>query len=153
VPTESIAPTESPTAECASLRSKKNFGPICDRVGCYESPRTSPQCGVAYCSHECRDAVRRVRDRERKYLWRRTSAGRLKSELTARRRRLDRQSVAAASRSDCPAEPVIPRAPGVHPYRAPPESAVGYGDRKEVSCHDIKNSEAPTASQSRPPPT
>ena len=68
----------------------------CDRVGCYEPPRTSHHCGAAYCSHECRDAMRRVRDRERKYLWRRTAIGRLTCEAMAMRRRIELQTKAAS---------------------------------------------------------
>ena len=83
----SIVPTESSAAERASLRSRKNPGRICDRVGCYEPPRTHRHCGAAYCSHECRDSMRRVRDRERKYFWRRTPIGRLKCETLAMRQR------------------------------------------------------------------
>ena len=151
-PTESIVPTESLAAERASLRSTKNSGPICDRVGCYEPARTSHHGGAAYCSHECRDAMRRVRDRERKYLWRRTAIGRLKCEAMAMRRRIELQTK-AASLSGHLSEPVVVRAVGVHPYGPPPEPTVGCGDRKEVSCHDIKISEATVAPQSHPPPT
>lgn len=156
VPIESptaIVPTVSPLAECASLRSTRHSGPICDRVGCYDPPRVTPQCDAAYCSHECRDVMRRVRDRERKYFWRRTAIGRLKCGMLAGRRRNARQSAAAASFSGHPYEPVVARAVGVHPHGPPPEATVGCGDRKEDLCHDIKNSEATVASQSRPPPT
>jgi len=86
VPIESptaIVPTVSPLAECASLRSTRYSGPICDRVGCYDPPRVTQQCDAAYCSHECRDVMRRVRDRERKYFWRRTAIGRLKCDASS----------------------------------------------------------------------
>lgn len=42
--------------------------PFCDRPGCYEPVRTSYRAPARYCSNACRQAVRRVRDRERKWL-------------------------------------------------------------------------------------
>ena len=122
----SIVPTESSAAERASLRSRKNPGRICDRVGCYEPPRTHRHCGAAYCSHECRDSMRRVRDRERKYFWRRTPIGRLKCETLAMRRRTALQA-AAASLSGHRSEPVVARAVCVHP---PPEDGFSWVDRR-----------------------
>lgn len=41
---------------------------ICDRPGCYQPPRFSVTQKTRYCSKDCRDAVRRVRERERKWL-------------------------------------------------------------------------------------
>jgi hypothetical protein len=50
-------------------RSKKNFcTPFCDRPGCYEAVRSSCRCRARYCSDGCRQALQRVRDRERKWL-------------------------------------------------------------------------------------
>jgi hypothetical protein len=43
----------------------KPLAEICDRPGCYDAPR-SP-C-ARYCCLACRDTMRRVRDRERKWL-------------------------------------------------------------------------------------
>jgi len=66
---------------------------FCGRTGCYEPPRASLRTPACYCSAVCRTAVRRVRDRERKWLSRTTFAGRMKrcSEYeAARRRRLGR---------------------------------------------------------------
>jgi hypothetical protein len=54
---------------------------VCDRPGCYEPPRDSRRTPASYCSDACRAAMRRVRDRERKYLARKTKAGRLKRRL------------------------------------------------------------------------
>lgn len=151
-PAATIVPMETSTPECASLRGKKIFGPICDRVGCYEPPRTSLQSGAAYCSAECCDAMRRVRDRERKYLWRRTEIGCIKCKATAMNRRMARQMVVVAGPFMGSSEPAVARSVGVHPSRPPSEASVICGDRKEVLCHDVKNTEATVASQSRPPP-
>ena len=54
---------------------------LCDRPGCYEPPRDGCRAPSSYCSDACREAVRRVKDRERKYLARKTKAGRLKRRL------------------------------------------------------------------------
>jgi hypothetical protein len=54
---------------------------LCDRPGCYEPPRDGCRAPSSYCSDACREAMRRVKDRERKYLARKTKAGRLKRRL------------------------------------------------------------------------
>jgi hypothetical protein len=90
----------------ASSRSKTDFGPFCDRPGCYKAPRGHSRCRVAYCGCKCRQAMRRVRDRERKWLRRNTKAGRFKRQLEYRARRLARARRAAQSRSPpIPADP------------------------------------------------
>jgi len=53
-------------------------GTLCSRPGCHEPPRKSLRTPACYCSEACRTAVRRVRDRERKWLSRATLAGRIK---------------------------------------------------------------------------
>ena len=80
--------------------------PLCDRPGCYEPPVTSPRNPARYCCAACRQAVRNVLDRERKWLSRGTSDGRTKRAIeyqAARRNRALRQRTAAV---DMP-----PRAP------------------------------------------
>ncbi len=69
-------------------RSKTFSVPFCDRPGCYEAVRASCRCEARYCSDACRQAVRRVRDRERKWLARNRQAGRFQHriEYQARRR-------------------------------------------------------------------
>jgi hypothetical protein len=67
-------------------RRRPNYPPrerlaICERPGCYEAPRASRRSPSSYCGDACREAMRRVRDRERKYLRRMTNAGRLKRRL------------------------------------------------------------------------
>ena len=54
---------------------------LCDRPGCYEPPRDSRRAPSAYCSDACRACVRRVKDRERKWLARNTKAGQWKRRL------------------------------------------------------------------------
>ena len=152
-PTVPNVPRKTPVSACASLRSTGNSGPICDRVGCYEPPRTTPQWGAAYCSDECCDEMRRVRDRERKYFWRRTEIGCIKCKATAMKRWKARQIVPVAGPSIGSSGQAGTRAVGVHPSRPASEASVLCGDRKEVICHDVKSTEETVASQSRPPPT
>jgi hypothetical protein len=48
---------------------QKNFSPpLCNRPGCHEAPVTSPRNPARYCCPACRQAVRNVLDRERKWL-------------------------------------------------------------------------------------
>jgi hypothetical protein len=65
--------------DCGAWSRSRNFSsPFCDRPGCYEPVRASCRCVARYCSDDCRNAVRRVLDRERKWLGRNTPAGRFK---------------------------------------------------------------------------
>ena len=50
---------------------------FCDRPGCYEAVRESPCAPACYCGDDCRTAVNRVRDRERKGLLRKRPVGRI----------------------------------------------------------------------------
>ncbi len=49
-------------------RSKDDSLDFCDRPGCYDPRRVSHRAPSRYCGNECRNEVRRVRDRERKWL-------------------------------------------------------------------------------------
>ena len=60
---------------------KKFSEAFCDRPGCYEPVRESRCAPASYCGDDCRAAMRRVRDRERKSLRRKTEAGRFKRRL------------------------------------------------------------------------
>jgi len=73
-------------------RSRDFSGPFCDRPGCYEAVRVSCRCRARYCSDACRGAVRRVRDRERKWLARNTPAGRFKRSIEYQARRCARRA-------------------------------------------------------------
>ena len=71
-------------------RSKNFSAPFCDRPGCYDPVRESCRCQARYCSDGCRQALRRVHDRERKWLNRHT--------LGARSPRAPEYSAACATR-------------------------------------------------------
>ena len=63
---------------------------FCDRPGCYDPVRCSCRARARYCGEECALVMRRVVDRERKWIRRNTYAGRFKRQLEyqqARRRR------------------------------------------------------------------
>jgi hypothetical protein len=73
---------------CSSIATAASSGawsrsktPLCDRPGCYEPPRGSRRAPSAYCSDPCRGAMRRVKDRERKWLARNTKAGQWKRRM------------------------------------------------------------------------
>ena len=54
--------------------------PLCDRPGCHEPPLKSGRNQAHYCCSACRQAVRRVLDRERKWRFRSTFQGRCARE-------------------------------------------------------------------------
>lgn len=151
-PTEPVMPAEQPDPPGAWSRSRKIPGPICDRVGCYESPRPACRCPARYCSHECRDAMQRVRDRERKWLWRNTLAGQIKCRLQARNRQATRRAAKANRNSADTGEATTISSDVVLPYRSSSVTSVPLGDRKEDISHDVQNPETTVAPQSRPPP-
>ena len=59
---------KAPDQDRAWSRSRKIPGEFCDRPGCYEPLPKHSRAPARYCGHDCRQAVRRVRDRERKWL-------------------------------------------------------------------------------------
>ena len=71
---------KSSLKRCAWSRSKKNPGDFCDRPGCFEPLRISCRAPAHYCSDECRQAMHRVLDRERKYKERKRKAASINLE-------------------------------------------------------------------------
>ena len=71
--------SESRGYAAAWSRSTNFFSPpLCDRPGCHEPPVRSARNPARYCCPACRQAVRNVQDRERKWLSRGTLDGRKK---------------------------------------------------------------------------
>ena len=67
---KSVVPGRSTPRGCAGAwsRGRTFFSlPLCDRPGCHESPLTSIRNPARYCCPACRQAVRNVQDRERKW--------------------------------------------------------------------------------------
>ena len=80
-------------------RSRNFFSPpLCDRPGCYEPPVTSPRNPARYCCPACRQAVRNVLDRERKWLSRGTLDGRKKRAIEYQAARRHRSAASAQRR-------------------------------------------------------
>jgi hypothetical protein len=105
-----VAPKAVDNPEVAPARghAAENFflSPLCDRPGCHEPPVTSPRNPACYCGAACRQAVRNVQDRERKWLWRGTSDGRKKRAIEYRAARQNRSLRQPTTAADVP-----PRAP------------------------------------------
>ncbi len=102
-------PPKAPEVATARGHAAKIFSatPICDRPGCHETPLKSGRAQAKYCGPSCCQAVRRVLDRERKWLKRGTFQG---------RRAREREYQAARARRRCQ-----PRAAATAmPARAPP---------------------------------
>jgi len=59
--------SNAPATSRAWSRSKQPPENFCDRPGCFEAVRPSCRAPSRYCGDTCREAVRRVRDRERKW--------------------------------------------------------------------------------------
>jgi len=89
IPDDSTSTSQQPARGHAAERISE---PFCDRPGCYAPTEPSPRARSRYCGHRCRTVMRRVLDRERKWLRRNTVAGRFKRRLEylrQRRLRLD----------------------------------------------------------------
>ncbi len=70
---------------------RKSSGPFCDRPGCYGAPLVWTRWGECFCSEGCQSALRRVEDRERKWLERGIRAGVAWCEQELARRREERR--------------------------------------------------------------
>jgi hypothetical protein len=68
---------KAPEVAAAHGHAAKIFSPtvLCDRPGCHEVPKKSGRSQRRYCCPACRQAVRRVLDRERKWQVRGTFRG------------------------------------------------------------------------------
>jgi hypothetical protein len=116
-------------------RSKPMPSPFCKRPGCYQAVRSSSRCPAQYCSDECRQAMKRVQDRERKWLSRNTEAGRYKRSLEYEAARRARRTV--ASQAETPAtSPRAARRQSVVNSGPVPRVRVFYRDRKEGPADD-----------------
>jgi hypothetical protein len=152
-----VAAPTPPANSGAWSRSRRHPQIFCDRPGCYESLRGSPRAPASYCGDDCRAAMRQARDRERKWLRRKTKVGRFK-------RRLEYQAARAKhgqGRAEILAESggIAAARPGTKPGH-PPASVFFYrrdGDgildsrtAVEVLVHDPQRT---LDSRPRPPPS
>jgi hypothetical protein len=94
-------PPDNPEVVAARGHAAKSFlpTPFCDRPGCYEPPQKSGRSQAHYCCRACRQAVRRVVDRECKWQFRSTLPGRRARarEYAAARTRRSGQHAATTS--------------------------------------------------------
>jgi hypothetical protein len=108
VPSSPQAP-KVPEVAAARGHAAKIFSPtpVCDRPGCHEPPRKSGRNQARYCCSACRQAVRRVLDRERKWRCRGTFQGRRarEQEYQAARARRRGQQPDPVSATSAPAAP------------------------------------------------
>ena len=129
---------------CAWSRRKSIPEIFCDRPGCYNPPRSSPRVPTRYCSDACRQAMRRVQDRQRKWQRRNSFAGRYKRQLEyerARRRRQKRWGVTPDGTSGG----VPAGSDAVGHSRAADPRGVSWAESKEDCRHDRE-----TCADSRP---
>jgi len=111
-------------------RNTRNLSSFCDRPGCYEPRRCSLRSPSRYCGDECWQSMRRVRDRERKWLSRNTCADHRKRGNSAE---------AAPARQAC-----LPHAVGTTPTDNSTFSVRNYGadDTEGLSCWPFDRKEA-----------
>lgn len=116
-------------------RSKKTPASFCNRPGCYRAVRCSHRCHARYCSDECRQAMKRVHDRERKWLARNTEAGRFKRRLEYEAARRVRRATHSQVETQASSPRVTGRQPVVNSRFLPPGS-VPCGDPREGPADD-----------------
>lgn len=147
------------TRDGAWSRSNKIPEDFCDRVGCYEPLPAGTRAPARYCGGDCRQALRRVRDRDRKWLIRHDDT------FTTRRR----DNAPAARKNDPWHEPVRDTpsfgrqnarsresSHRVGDYRAvdrKPLSSWPIGDQAFRSVDEDGDSKTGSHRRSRPPPT
>lgn len=137
-------------------RSRRHPKIVCDRPGCYESPRDSPRAPASYCGDDCRAAIRQARDRERKWLRRKTEVGRFKRRLEYQaawaKRRQDRVACGGMTAGQTSArsgtKPGHPPGPVLF-YRRDGDGVVDSRAPTEVIAHDPQRT---PDSRPRPPP-
>ena len=137
-------------------RSKKFPAEFCDRPGCYEPLPGDSRAPARYCGDDCRQAVRRVVDRERKWLTRNgycTGRARCPVSQAASQRRAEAPAVRAQKTCCGEAEPV-------GDYRANRQQALSCRaiERHPLPDHErgtLRDDHCKTNSgrRARPPPT
>jgi len=148
-----VASEDTPSENSGAWsRSRRHPQIFCDRVGCYEALRDSPRAPASYCGDDCRAAMRQARDRERKWLRRKTEAGHFK-------RRLEYQAVRAKRCRDHVASADLTRErsaarPDTEPnavlfYRRDGDGTLDSRAPTEVIAHDPQRT---LGSRPRPPP-
>ena len=101
--------SKPPEIGAARGHAAKIFSPttMCDRPGCHEPVAKSGRSQARYCCDACREAIRSVRDRERKWLLRGTFRGRRarEQEYQATRARRGKQQPETVDATSAPPAP------------------------------------------------
>jgi hypothetical protein len=142
----------TPAEPCAWSRSRKFPKVFCDRPGCYEPPRDSPRALASYCGDDCRGAMRQAQDRERKWLRRKTEAGRFKRRLEYQATRAKRREGPVASGDMGPGQSSArsgAKGGAVLGYQRGGDRALDLSAPTEVISHDPKTT---PGSRPRAPP-
>lgn len=149
-------PSSRPISNGAWSRRKKIPAEFCDRVGCYEPLPANSRAPARYCGGDCRQAIRRVRERERKWFNR--------NGVTATTKRCNKAVPTQPHDSLNAARPGDTRAPvaqssnplDVRNYRSDVRQTLSSGPAKDPltrSPHEDDDSETSAHRRSRPPPT
>lgn len=139
------------TSGSAWSRSNTNSTDFCDRPGCYEPLPTATRAPARYCGRDCRQAMRRVLDRERKWLLRNRYAKLLEPQTAAyaaSRHWAERRSKPASAATKSEASPV-------GDYRAGPQNSLSssrFECPQPGSFAKDDHSETHFDRRSRPPP-
>lgn len=135
-----------PATPAAWSRSKPLPEDFCDRPGCYEPCQTVGARPTRYCGEACREVLRRARDRERKYLARKTQAGRFKCRLEYQARARRNRAILRCEQSAA----IDHRDPTVGASWESGTPSLSSPGIQEDSAHDSQGS---ACSRSRAPPT
>jgi hypothetical protein len=138
------SPSPNPSHDAASRawsRSETTPENFCDRPGCYKPIRPSCRAPAYYCSDECRQALHRVVDRERKYKWRRQQAAAKKRDDRKVQKQRDRRQTACSMAANSALGSGVNDRLSVRGYRSPWEATVSSGEtRQEVPKDDRETS-------------
>ena len=116
-------------------RSKEIPAEFCDRPGCYEPLPDDSRAPARYCGPACRLAMRRVRDRERKWLMRnRYHAGR------------DRRGASQAATEQPPKQQPLTAQKTMH-HGANPVGDYSDNQPNALSCWAIEDDQPPRSQQ------
>lgn len=153
------ATSSEPLQRSAWSRSNEIPEDFCDRPGCYDPLPTNSRAPVRYCGAVCRQAVRRVRDRERKWLKRRhvasTTLGHDHSSSNCAKHpsaKIAQRMVSPSNRN--PSWP--PNSDGVVDYWNRGDETLSSSpvhDSHSRSTHDDDDSKTSSDPRPRPPPT
>jgi hypothetical protein len=135
--------TETP-ARRAWSRSRKNRDDFCDRPGCFEPRHPSRRAPARYCGDACRQAVQRVRDRERKWKRRKRPVAAAARRSPHPLRRHERKHTAPHGTTHSAVTTVAPPAQSVQRYRDGARQVVSSRETPpEVPTHDQETSAGP----------